>query len=309
LKLQPCMPGSVDGRDAILLADRINYGGANQELIWRAFARRGLGVNAKQGLSYYRFDQVENFDLPAAYLCTIPLTVAAVQSSTVNTGGVATNLYLGYGPQSVMLQASGDATNVYTWSGNGVAGLSATNIANPVFTATTAGTYTFTVKAVNDALCTKYATITIRVTDVRCGPKKNKVTVCHNGVALCINSIDVQSHLSHGCRLGDCTTNVSASTDANSELKVAEKEEFILSYPNPFSESTTISFKARESGHTVLKVYDITGREVETLFEGDAQSGATYNYNFKPVNRESGVYIYKIINGNTTRSGTMLLMK
>lgn len=64
LKLQPCMPGFVDGRDAILLADKINNDGANQELIWRAFARRGLGFSADQGLSYYRFDQVEAFDLP-----------------------------------------------------------------------------------------------------------------------------------------------------------------------------------------------------------------------------------------------------
>lgn len=67
LKLQPCNPGFVDGRDAILLADQLNYGGANQELIWRAFARRGLGFSADQGLGYYRFDQTEAFDLPAAY--------------------------------------------------------------------------------------------------------------------------------------------------------------------------------------------------------------------------------------------------
>ncbi|NDK56975.1 T9SS-dependent M36 family metallopeptidase [Pontibacter fetidus] len=311
LKLQECRPGFVNGRDAILKADRINYGGANQELIWKVFAKRGLGFSASQGLNTSRIDQVEAFDLPATYECTIPLTVGAVATSNVYTGGVVTNLYLGYGPQSVRLQASGDETNAYTWSGNGANRLSATNIANPVFTPTAAGTYTFTVKAVNSAFCTKYATITIRVMDVRCGDKKkkDKVMVCHNGVSLCINTVDVQSHLNHGCRLGDCATNVSATTDAASELKVAADEEFILSYPNPFSESTTISFKARESGHTVLKVYDITGREIETLFSGDAQRGVTYNYNFKPANRESGVYIYKIINGNTTRSGTMLLMK
>ncbi len=70
LKLQPCYPGFVDGRDAILEADRINYGGANQELIWRAFARRGVGYSADQGLSYYRFDQVEAYDLPEIYSTT-----------------------------------------------------------------------------------------------------------------------------------------------------------------------------------------------------------------------------------------------
>ena len=46
LKLQPCSPGFVDGRDAILEADELAYGGANQCIIWDAFARRGLGFSA-----------------------------------------------------------------------------------------------------------------------------------------------------------------------------------------------------------------------------------------------------------------------
>lgn len=64
LKLTPCNPGFVDGRDAILLADQINNGGANQAYIWAAFARRGLGAGANQGLSTSRTDQVEAFDTP-----------------------------------------------------------------------------------------------------------------------------------------------------------------------------------------------------------------------------------------------------
>jgi extracellular elastinolytic metalloproteinase len=64
LKLQPCTPGFVDVRDAILLADEINYGGANRCLIWQAFARRGLGYSAEQGSSSSRQDNHEAFDLP-----------------------------------------------------------------------------------------------------------------------------------------------------------------------------------------------------------------------------------------------------
>ena len=40
------------------------YGGANQNLLWAAFASRGLGFSASQGNPYWRFDQVEAFDLP-----------------------------------------------------------------------------------------------------------------------------------------------------------------------------------------------------------------------------------------------------
>ncbi len=66
LKLQPCQPGFVDGRDAILLADELNYGGAHSCLLWKAFARRGLGFSASQGSSSSVNDQVEAFDIPTS---------------------------------------------------------------------------------------------------------------------------------------------------------------------------------------------------------------------------------------------------
>ncbi|MBK9193758.1 MAG: M36 family metallopeptidase [Flavobacteriales bacterium] len=64
MKYTPSSPGFVDARDAILLADQITYGGAHQNLIWTVFAARGLGFSASQGNPYWRFDQVEAFDLP-----------------------------------------------------------------------------------------------------------------------------------------------------------------------------------------------------------------------------------------------------
>ncbi len=64
LKLQPCSPGFVDGRDAILEADEIANGGANRCTIWRAFARRGLGLSANQGSTNSKSDGTEAFDVP-----------------------------------------------------------------------------------------------------------------------------------------------------------------------------------------------------------------------------------------------------
>ncbi|QQX77806.1 MULTISPECIES: T9SS-dependent M36 family metallopeptidase [Aequorivita] len=64
MKLQPCSPGFVDGRDAILEADDIANGGANRCLIWRAFAKRGLGVSATQGSTDSKADGTEAFDVP-----------------------------------------------------------------------------------------------------------------------------------------------------------------------------------------------------------------------------------------------------
>jgi hypothetical protein len=66
MKMQPCRPGFVEGRDGILAADVALTGGANQCEIWRGFRKRGLGANANQGDSNNRSDGVENFELPAA---------------------------------------------------------------------------------------------------------------------------------------------------------------------------------------------------------------------------------------------------
>lgn len=65
LKLQVCSPGFVDGRDAILEADELVNGGANRCIIWRAFAKRGLGLSAIQGSSNSKSDGTEAFDVPA----------------------------------------------------------------------------------------------------------------------------------------------------------------------------------------------------------------------------------------------------
>ncbi len=66
LKLQPCSPGFVDGRDAILAADQELFDGKHQCLIWHSFAKRGLGYSADQGLSSSRSDGTEAFDMPGS---------------------------------------------------------------------------------------------------------------------------------------------------------------------------------------------------------------------------------------------------
>jgi PKD repeat protein len=85
MKLQACSPGFVDGRDAILLADQLLYGGANRCLIWKVFAKRGLGYSADQGSSSSRDDQTEAFDLPPICINPIAPPVADFDANTIST--------------------------------------------------------------------------------------------------------------------------------------------------------------------------------------------------------------------------------
>ena len=129
LKLQPCSPGFTDGRDAILLADSILYGGANQCLIWDVFARRGLGFSANQGSSASRTDQTEAFDIPT--ICAIP-TVPPV--SNFNSSLVSSCR----GTVNFTDQSTGTPQS-WTWTfgdGNG------STARNPTHTYSNSGTYT-----------------------------------------------------------------------------------------------------------------------------------------------------------------------
>ena len=88
MKMQPCSPGFVNGRDAILAADAELTGGQNQCRIWRGFAKRGLGKSAVQGSSSNRSDGTEAFDVPEG--CQVTAAVAPSQVTTSVTEGSST---------------------------------------------------------------------------------------------------------------------------------------------------------------------------------------------------------------------------
>ncbi len=78
---------------------------------------------------------------------------------------------------------------------------------------------------------------------------------------------------------------------------VAVPKEFALSqnYPNPFNPSTTINYDLPVSSNVLLKVYDIIGKEVATVVNGEQQAGAySIKFNASKFGLSSGIYFYKI---------------
>ncbi len=84
LKLQACNPTFIDGRNAILQAEANNTetGGADKCMIWRAFAKRGLGVNASAGSKTNINDQVEDFTVPAE--CALATNEAELNKTAIS---------------------------------------------------------------------------------------------------------------------------------------------------------------------------------------------------------------------------------
>lgn len=71
MRFQFCSPGFVDSRDAIFLADELNNNNENYCLLWKTFARRGLGLSADQGSSDFVGDEVQAFDIPSDCITAI----------------------------------------------------------------------------------------------------------------------------------------------------------------------------------------------------------------------------------------------
>jgi endo-1,4-beta-xylanase len=65
-------------------------------------------------------------------------------------------------------------------------------------------------------------------------------------------------------------------------------------YPNPFNPTTDIKYSVPEKGYVSLKVYDLLGVEVATLFDGVRQAGS-YVATFDGRGLTSGIYIYRIV--------------
>jgi PKD repeat protein len=83
MKLQPCRPGYIDARDAILAADALLYNNAHQCLIWEVFTRRGYGKGADQGSNDETNDQVESYTLPN--ICLIPTAPPSAKFAVSDT--------------------------------------------------------------------------------------------------------------------------------------------------------------------------------------------------------------------------------
>lgn len=78
-------------------------------------------------------------------------------------------------------------------------------------------------------------------------------------------------------------------------------------YPNPFNPSTVISYQLPESSEVRLEVFDMAGRLVTTLVDGQVEAGS-HNVTFDGSNLSSGVYLYRFQAGevNLTRKLTLI---
>jgi len=95
--------------------------------------------------------------------------------------------------------------------------------------------------------------------------------------------------------------------------EIAETYQLQQNYPNPFNPSTTIKFSLPVAGFVSLKIFDIAGRQVNSLVNG-FMTGGTYSTRFDSYGLASGTYFYSLVvndskGGRFVETKKMVLIK
>jgi len=92
------------------------------------------------------------------------------------------------------------------------------------------------------------------------------------------------------------------------DLNIPLQYSLSQNYPNPFNPSTTIEYSIPKSGNVTLKIFNVLGKELATLVNGQNEAGK-HIVNFDASDLNSGVYFYKIEAGSFVDTKKMILLK
>ncbi|MBW7888726.1 MAG: T9SS type A sorting domain-containing protein [Bacteroidetes bacterium] len=92
------------------------------------------------------------------------------------------------------------------------------------------------------------------------------------------------------------------------ENSIPLRMELQQNYPNPFNPATTIRYSVPAMQKIELKVYDLLGREVQTLVN-EVQSQGSYEVRFDASTLASGIYIYRLQSGSFVTTKKMMVLK
>ena len=107
---------------------------------------------------------------------------------------------------------------------------------------------------------------------------------------------------------GGGTLNIPVTLVPMKETTLPQKFFVDQNYPNPFNPSTTISYGIPRTAFVTVKVFNVLGQEVKTLFSG-YQSTGVYTLSFNASDLSSGVYLYRIQAGTSVDIKRMVLVK
>jgi len=79
-------------------------------------------------------------------------------------------------------------------------------------------------------------------------------------------------------------------------------------FPNPFNPSTVIRYQMAVGSRATLKVYDVLGREIATLVDGEQVAGA-HAVTFNAAGISTGTYFYRFEAGRYSETKKFVVIK
>lgn len=111
-----------------------------------------------------------------------------------------------------------------------------------------------------------------------------------------------------GFRPGAVKVLISTAIDDEFDNLLPTAYALAQNYPNPFNPSTSIDYSLPRAGYISLKVYNVIGQEVATLYEGFRAAG-NHRVEFQASDKPSGIYFYRLTYQDGSETKKMLLVK
>ena len=104
--------------------------------------------------------------------------------------------------------------------------------------------------------------------------------------------------------------NLTSATNINSkDIVNPAKLAIEQNYPNPFNPVTNIRFSVSVKGRTIVKIFDLLGREMAKIFDAVAEPGKSYTAQYNAIKAASGVYLAQLEFDGNRLSKKMVLIK
>lgn len=123
----------------------------------------------------------------------------------------------------------------------------------------------------------------------------------------CVNSTDLETIMLRNFQSLPLAVNAACGTTGLDDIIRGSGEELIINYPNPFVQTTSITYRTR-GGHTLVQVMDSLGRVVKTLTDKVHTPGA-YTLPFDSHGLPTGVYYARLQNGAVQQVRSMLKVR
>jgi hypothetical protein len=283
-----------------------------------ATTRSGNGSNAtgsfNAGSSVITYTVTDIHGNTQTATTTVNIAAASIAVSVADVWAVSpwgnpNTIYLGFGPTSLTLKAvpTGATTPLtYAWKKDGnttVMGTAASLVVS------SAGIYTATVTGQDGAVGT--VTKEIKMEDLRCGDKDDKVAICHtstgsndNTRTICVSKSSVDKFLGNGNYLGNCTQARIAMVTEPEAIVVAAPGKFNV-YPNPASRQFTVQLNNFKTGKAQVIILSPNGMAVQKKTIELIQVNQSILFNLG--NLTTGIYTVRIISDEGIQTSKVVL--